>query len=300
MTAIVKDPAAPPATETVWLSLMPGLFVVLWSTGFIGAKFGLPYAEPLTFLALRFGIVAGLMLAVSLATGAAWPRTWRTAGHSAVVGLLIQAVYLGGVYYGIAHGISAGLSALIVGLQPVLTAAVARSVLGETVAPRQWLGVALGFAGVILVVWSKLAFDAGHLAAFLTTALALLGMTAGTLYQKRFCPVIDLRSATFIQNLAAGLAVLGLALCLETMHITWRIEFVAALTWLCLVLSVVTMMLFLFILRRGAAARIASLFYLVPPVTAFMAYLLFGETLGATALVGMAFTAVGVALVNRG
>jgi drug/metabolite transporter (DMT)-like permease len=150
------------------------------------------------------------------------------------------------------------------------------------------------------VVWSKLVFNADHLAGLITTVLALFGMTAGTLYQKRFCPHTDLRSATFIQNAAAGLVVLLPALLLETMHITWRIEFVLSLTWLCLVLSIGTMIIFLFILRRGAAARIASLFYLVPPVTAFMAYLLFGETLGATALAGMAFTAAGVALVNRG
>ncbi len=300
MTATTKETHAISPSEPAWLALMPGLFVVFWSTGFIGAKFGLPYAEPLTFLALRFGIVAAMMLAVMLATRAPWPTSWRAVGHSAIVGLLIQSVYLGGVYYGIAHGISAGLSALIVGLQPALTAAVARPILGETISPRQWLGVALGLAGVFLVVWSKLVFNADHLAGLVTTALALLGMTAGTLYQKRFCPKTDLRSATFIQNAAAGLAVLLPALLLETMHITWRIEFVMSLTWLCLVLSIGTMIIFLFILRRGAAARIASLFYLVPPVTAFMAYLLFGETLGATALVGMAFTAAGVALVNRG
>jgi drug/metabolite transporter (DMT)-like permease len=300
MTATVKDSAATSPIGSAWLSVMPGLFVVFWSTGFIGAKFGLPYAEPLTFLALRFGIVAAIMLAVALASGAVWPATLRTVGHTAIVGLLIQATYLGGVYYGIAHGMSAGLSALIVSLQPVLTAAVARPILGEIISPRQWVGVTLGFAGVVLVVWSKLVFDADHVVGFITTAVALFGMTAGTLYQKRFCSSVDLRSATVIQNAVAGLAVLCLALLLETMHIAWRIEFVAALSWLCLVLSIGTMMLFLFILRRGAAARIASLFYLVPPVTAFMAYLLFGETLAATALAGMAFTAAGVALVTRG
>lgn len=279
---------------------MPALFVVLWSTGFVGAKFGLPYAEPLTLLALRFGGVALVMLPVSLAVGAAWPATWREAGHAAFVGLLIQGIYLGGVFFAIAHGISVGLSALIVGLQPALTAALSSLFLGETVSPRQWLGVALGFAGVLLVVWSKLNFDKQHLAGLVTTIMALCGMTVGTLYQKRFCARVDLCTATVIQNLSGGLAVLLLALLFETLHVTWRVQLVAALAWLCLVLSIGTMLLFLFILRRGAAARVASLFYLVPPVTAFMAYLLFGETLGATALAGMGFTVIGVALVNRG
>src|SRR6266851_2941963 len=233
-TAVIRT-----ATGSGFLSLMPGLFVVLWSTGFIGAKFGLPYAEPLTFLALRFSLVAAIMLVASLALGAAWPVGWRDIGHIALVGILIQATYLGGVFYGIAHGVAAGVA-------------------------------------------------------------APFGMTAGTLYQKRFCAAVDLRSATVIQNATAGLLMLGLALASETMHIEWRGEFVLALFWLCLVLSVGATMLLLFLLRRGAASRIGSLFYLVPPVTAFMAYLLFGETLGATALVGMAVTALAVALVNRG
>jgi drug/metabolite transporter (DMT)-like permease len=279
---------------------MPALFVLLWSTGFIGAKYGLPYAEPLTFLALRFGIVAAVMLAVSLLGRAAWPSDWRAAGHTAIVGLLIQAIYLGGVYFAISRGMSVGLSVLIVGLQPVLTAVLAGLFLGEILSLRQWLGFVLGLAGIALVVWDKLSFDVGHLAALASNTAALFGMTVGTLYQKRFCARNDLRSATVIQNATAGLAVVILALCFETMHIAWRVEFVAALAWLCLVLSIGTMLLFFVLLRRGAASRIASLFYLVPPVAAFMAYLLFGETLGLAALAGMALTVAGVALVNRG
>ena len=300
MTAISKQLDAKAEAGAVWLPLMPGLFVVLWSTGFIGAKYGLPYAGPLTFLTLRFAIVAAVMLPVSLVAGAKWPRNWRAAGHVAVVGILLQGIYLGGVYVAIAHGMSVGLSVLIVGLQPVLTAALVGLVLGEAVSRRQWLGLACGLVGVALVVWHKLAFDADHLAALASDTAALLGITVGTLYQKRFCADLDLRSATVIQNAAASIALLVLALAFETMHIDWRIEFVATMAWLCLGLSLGATMLFLFLLRRGAAARITSLFYLVPPVTAFMAYLLFGETLGATALAGMAFTALGVALVNRG
>jgi drug/metabolite transporter (DMT)-like permease len=300
MSLIAKAPATRTATGSGLLSLMPGLFVVLWSTGFIGAKYGLPYAEPLTFLALRFSLVAAIMLAASLALGAAWPVGWRNLGHIALVGIFIQATYLGGVFYGIAHGVSAGIAGLIAGLQPLITAALVGTVLGETVTPRQWLGIALGLVGLVLVLWGRIALDPHHLAALAAVIVAPFGMTFGTLYQKRFCTAVDLRSATVIQNATAGLVMLALALASETMHIEWRVEFVLALFWLCLVLSVGATMLLLFLLRRGAASRIGSLFYLVPPVTAFMAYLLFGETLGATALVGMAVTALAVALVNRG
>jgi drug/metabolite transporter (DMT)-like permease len=300
VTTIAKQPAIKTATGPEWLSLMPGLFVVLWSTGFIGAKYGLPYAEPFTFLTLRFFLVAAIMLAASLAFGARWPARWRDVGHAALVGVLIQAIYLGGVFYAIAHGVAAGLAALIVGLQPLITASLVGILLGESVSARQWLGLALGLLGLVLVLWGRLTFDLPHLAALAAVVAAPFGMTFGTLYQKRFCAAIDLRSATVIQNATAGLLMLVLALARESMHIEWRAEFVAALAWLCLVLSVGATMLLLFLLRRGAASRIASLFYLVPPVTAFMAYLLFGETLGAAALVGMAVTAVGVALVNRG
>jgi drug/metabolite transporter (DMT)-like permease len=300
MSVIAKAPATRTEAASGLLSLMPGLFVVLWSTGFIGAKYGLPYAEPLTFLALRFSLVAAIMLIASLALGAAWPVGWRDIGHIALVGLFIQAIYLGGVFYGIAHGVSAGIAGLIAGLQPLITAALVGIVLGEVVTKRQWLGIALGLVGLVLVLWGRIALDLHHLAALAAVVAAPFGMTSGTLYQKRFCTAVDLRSATVIQNATAGLVMLVLALASESMHIEWRIEFVLALFWLCLVLSVGATMLLLFLLRRGAASRIGSLFYLVPPVTAFMAYLLFGETLGVTALVGMAVTALAVALVNRG
>jgi len=296
--------APPPVTRTEaasgLLSLMPGLFVVLWSTGFIGAKYGLPYAEPLNFLALRFSLVAAIMLVASLVLGAAWPVGWRNIGHIALVGVFIQATYLGGVFYGIAHGVSAGIAGLIAGLQPLITAALVGIVLGEVVTPRQWFGIGLGLVGLVLVLWGRIALDIHHLVALAAVVAVPFGMTFGTLYQKRFCTAVDLRSATVIQNATAGLVMLALALASESMHIEWQAEFVLALFWLCLVLSVGATMLLLFLLRRGAASRIGSLFYLVPPMTAFMAYLLFGETLGATALLGMAVTALAVALVNRG
>ncbi len=287
------------ANRSSSLALMPGLFVVLWSTGFIGGKLGLPYAEPMTFLALRFSLVATLMLAVSLATRASWPRSWSEAGHIAVVGLLLQGGYLGGVFVGIAAGVSAGLSALIVGIQPALTAALAGALLGEPVAARQWLGLALGLIGVALVAASKVQLGATQLFGIAATVLALFGITLGTLYQKRFCGGMDLRSGTVIQNaVAAGLMLCGAA-AFENFHVEWQARFVFALAWLCLVLSVGATLLLFALLRYGAAARVASLFYLVPPVTALMAYLFFGETLGASALFGMVIAVAGVALVNR-
>jgi drug/metabolite transporter (DMT)-like permease len=281
------------------LALMPGLFVLLWSTGFIGGKLGLPYAEPMTFLVLRFSLVTALMLVVSFATRASWPRRWSEAGHIAVVGLLLQGGYLGGVFIGIAAGVSAGLSALIVGIQPALTAALAGALLGEPVTLKQWLGLGLGLIGVFLVAASKIELGGTQLFGVAVTVLALFGITLGTLYQKRFCGGMDLRSGTVIQNAVAALLMLCGAAAFENFHVEWHGRFVFALTWLCLVLSVGATLLLFALLRYGAAARVASLFYLVPPVTALMAYLFFGETLGAMALFGMAVAVAGVALVNR-
>jgi len=291
--------SAPSAGRSPLVALLPALFVVLWATGFIGAKFGLPYAGPMIFLTLRFALTTAVMLAASLALGAAWPASPREAGHVAVVGLLVQFTYLGGVFFGISRGVSAGVAALIVGLQPVLTAALARAALGERVAPRQWLGLALGLVGVALVVGQKVGFDARSLGGAVAVVVALFGITAGTLYQKRHCGGIDLRSATVIQNGVAGAAMLLCAVAFEPVRVEWTAEFVFALVWLCLVLSVSATILLFVLLRRGAAAQVASLFYLVPPVTAFIAYLLFGETLGPTAILGMICAMAAVALVNR-
>lgn len=290
----MSSPLVSPAPRFV----LPALFVLLWSTGFIGAKLGLPQAGPLTFLALRFAAAAGLMLLVCLATGAPWPRGWRAAGHIAVVGALLQGLYLGGVFIGIAAGVSAGLAALIVGLQPALTAALAGTLLGERVAPRQWLGLAFGLVGVALVAKDRLAIDRAHLLGALSVVAALIGITLGTLYQKRFGAGMDLRSGTVIQNaVAAAMAIPGAAL-IEGFRVSWNGSFLFALAWLVLVLSLGATLLLFVLLRHGAASRVAGLFYLVPPVTALMAFLLFGESLGAMALVGMAVAVFGVALVT--
>lgn len=276
----------------------PALFVVLWSTGFVAAKAGLPYAEPMTFLALRFAIVCALMAPAAFLLRAAWPGP-RAAIHVAIVGVLMHGAYLGGVFASIHHGLPAGVSALIVGLQPVLTACVVAPLLGERVAGARWVGLALGFAGVVLVLYEKLAFEGVTLFAAGLSFLALLGITAGTIYQKRFCGAVDLRSGGLIQYLAAGVVVGVTALVFESRAIVWAAPFVAALSWSVLVLSIVSISLLYWLIRHGAAARIASLFFLVPPVTAVMTAVMFGEALHVTALAGIALVAVGVALAQR-
>ncbi|MCP5366469.1 MAG: DMT family transporter [Hyphomicrobiales bacterium] len=286
--------------RSAWIAATPALFVLLWSTGFIGAKLGLPYAEPFTFLLLRFAIMAVLLTAAALVLRAPWPRTAAAWYHLAVTGLLVQAAYLGGVFAAIHWGVSAGVSALIVGTQPLLTAVAAGPFLGERIRPRQWLGFLVGIAGVALVVWHKLDLARGDLAGFVSCLVALVGITAGTLYQKRHGGAMDLRTGTAIQFAVSAVPMAALAWTFETMQVRWTGEFVFALGWLVLVLSVGAITLLWLLIRRGAAAKVASLFYLVPPVVAVIAYFLFGETLGPLALAGMALTVVGVALVTRG
>lgn len=282
-----------------WLRLMPGLFVLLWSTGFIGAKYGLPYVEPLTFLLIRLGLVAVVLALVALASRAPWPQDWATAGRIALAGLLVHGVYLSGVFLAIAHGLPAGVTALIVGIQPLLTAALSGPLLGERVSGRQWVGLLLGLAGVGLVVREKLSVDAEHLIGIGYAMAALVGITLGTLYQKRHGGGMDLRSGTAIQYAATAVVLAVVAPLTETMQVQWTGEFVFALLWLCFVLSVGAIFLLFALIRRGAAAKVASLFYLTPPVTALVAWMLFGEKLGVAALAGMAVAVCGVALVNR-
>lgn len=276
---------------------MPVLFVLLWSTGFIGAKFGLPYAPPLKFLLWRFAVVIVLMTGIALAMRATWPRGVQVL-HVAVAGILLQAGYLGGVFAAIGIGMTAGLSALIVSLQPILTA-FAGPLVGERVRGRQWLGFVLGLGGVLMVVWNKLALGAITTESLALTVLALLSITAGTLYQKRWCGAQDLRTQSVVQFIAAGLVLLPLSLAFESRPVVWSGEFIFALGWLVVVLSLGAISLLLLLIRRGAATSVSSLMYLVPAVTAVMAWLMFGETLTLLAVAGMAVAVVGVALVVR-
>ena len=286
-------------TPGAWSRWAPAFFVLLWSTGFIGAKLGVPYAEPFTFLCLRFALVLLLMVPLAILLRARWPGTLREGAHIAAAGMLIQGGYLAGCFTAIYHQMPAGLIALVVGLQPVVTAVAASPLLGERVTPVQWLGLVLGFGGVVLVMWPRVGLHELDAVSVAWAALALLSISFGTLYQKRYCPKFDLRAGSVIQFTAALLLLLPLAVLTETMQVQWTGEFVFALAWLVLVLSIGAISLLFHLIEHGEATRVSSLFYLTPLTTAAMAYFIFGETLSFMALVGMLTGIVGVALVIR-
>jgi drug/metabolite transporter (DMT)-like permease len=279
--------------------LAPGLFVLLWSTGFIGAKLGVPYAEPFTFLSLRFAIVLLLMLPLAIILRAQWPGTLREGAHIAVAGVLIQGGYLAGCFAAVYHGMPAGVIALVVGLQPIVTAFAAAPLLGERVTRLQWVGLLLGFSGVVLVMWPKLQLHELDGVSVAWSAVSLFSITGGTLYQKRYCSSFDLRAGSVIQFTAALLLLLPVALLTERMNVEWTGEFIFALAWLVFVLSIGAISLLFYLIEHGEATRVASLFYLVPLTTAAMAYLIFGEKLSLLALIGMVIGIIGVALVIR-
>ncbi len=281
------------------LRLAPFLFVFLWSTGFIGAKYGLPYADALSFLLVRYFLVIGLMTVLALATRAPWPSDPRRWFHIGVSGVLVHAFYLGGVFVAIGHGLPAGVTALVVGMQPLLTAFGAGAFLGEKVTPRQWAGLALGFVGVFLVVSGKIGADAPLVAMLIPAVVALLAITAGTLYQKKFCPSFDLRTGAVIQFLpTAAITALAIAVFGE-FRVEWAPPFVFALGWLVLVLSLGAISLLNLLIRSGSAVNVATLFYLTPPTTALIAWAAFGETLGGIALAGMVLAVSGVWLARK-
>ncbi len=280
---------------------MPLLFVLIWSTGFIVARFGLPYAPPLTFLLLRYVAVLILLLPVLLLVRPHWPRGRIL--HIALAGVLVQAGYLSGVWYAIGLGMPAGLSALIVGLQPLLTG-LAAPLVGERLRPVQWLGLLLGLAGVALVVSEKLSPTGGSVLSVMLCVFALFSITAGTLYQKRFCPRFDLRAGAVIQFAASALVTLPFALWLEDLDpglraIQWTPAFLLALAWSVMALSIGAMFLLFTLIGRNAATQVSSLMYLTPPVTALLAWLLFGEAFGWAGVAGMLLTAAGVAFVVK-
>ena len=277
----------------------PFLFVFLWSTGFIGAKYGLPHAGPLSFLLVRYVLVIALMLLIALATRAPWPKDRVQWLHIGVSGMLVHAVYLGGVFVAIKHGLPAGVTALVVGMQPLLTAFGAGWLLGEEVGRWQWAGLALGFVGVGLVVSGKFG-DGAALGPMLIPALvALLGITAGTLYQKRFCARFDLRTGSVIQFVPTAIVTAMAIAMFEEFHIEWTPAFIFALGWLVLVLSLGAISLLNLLIRGGSAVNVASLFYLTPISTAVIAWAVFGEKLTLTATAGMLLAVSGVYLVAR-
>ncbi|WP_206453235.1 DMT family transporter [Aurantimonas marina] len=272
---------------------------MLWSTGFIGARYAMPHAEPFTFLSLRYALALLILGAVVLLMRAPWPG-WRPAAHAMIAGSLIHGVYLGGVFFAVRHGLNAGIAALIVGLQPVLTTILAASFLGERVQPRHLLGLVLGLFGVALVILPKL--DGSGEYRLLTLGpvfLSALAISAGSVWQKRFVGGVDLRTGTALQYLGALVPTLALAWLTETMVLDWTGELVFALTWLVFVLSIGAVFLMLYLIREGAVSQVASLMYLVPGVTAITAWLLFGETLSPIQLAGLVIAGVGVAAATR-
>jgi len=292
-------PSLPSRGRSFAVTAAPATFVLLWSTGFVGAKYGLPYVGPFTFLALRLAVAGGLLAAVAALTRSRISR--EQAGRAAVSGLLLHATYLGAVFWAISRGTPAGVSSVIVSLQPVVVAALASRLLGEQLVRRQWLGLLVGVAGVGLVIAPGLAARTGHLpeSGVIACLLALLGGTAGTLWQKRHGDGIPLLWGTAVQYAAAASALLVLASATESMRIRWTVEFVGALVWLVLVLSIGAVLLLLVLLRRGSASGVSSLFYLVPPATAVETFLVFGERLAALSVVGVGVAAVGVAMVVK-
>jgi drug/metabolite transporter (DMT)-like permease len=277
----------------------PALFVLLWSTGFVGAKYGLPYADPFVFLSVRILLAALLLFA--LARALRMPvRIGRTAiARSGLIGFFLHACYLGGVFYSISQGLPAGVAAVVTSLQPVLVSLIAVKVLGEQLRLRQVAGLLIGLVGVVMVLGPSI--DAQiPLAAIIAILVALIGSTTATLLQKKIGADIPLISGTAYQYLFSGCVLGVIALATQETSITWNLRFTAAFVWLVLVLSVGAILLLLWLLNSGSAAKVSSLFYLVPPATAIEAFFLFGEKVNTQGFLGIGITALGVWLVMRG
>jgi drug/metabolite transporter (DMT)-like permease len=302
MTSATATPnAAVAAPQSPWISSMPFVFVLIWSTGFIVAKYGLPYAPPLTFLLLRFAGVIAILLPLVLLMRAPWPVGQTR--HIAVAGVLVQAGYLAGVWCAIKLGMPAGLSALIVGMQPVLTA-FAAPLIGESVRGRQWVGLMFGLCGVGLVVANKITLIGLSWESIALCIFALLSITIGTLYQKHYCARFDLRTGTIIQFAASAAVVLPFAVAFENFTpaletVQWTARFIGALTWSVVALSIGAIFLLFALIRKSAATQVTSLLYLTPPTTAVMAWLMFGEAFSLVGMFGMVLAVIGVALVVR-
>jgi len=283
--------------DTLAARAAPAIFVVLWSTGFIATKYVVNNADPLTYLAIRMALVVGLMAVIAAIARPKWPDRIGIA-HSIVAGILVHGFYLGGTAIAIAHSIPAGLSALIPGLQPILTSTIANRWLGERVTPVQWSGLLLGLAGVVLILHDRpMSGEAGW--GWLASGVSLVSITLGTLYQRRYCGKIDWRAGNVVQYVGVTIFFAVAACLFENNVVRWTAEFTLALGWLAVVLSIGSIGLLYWLIRHSAATSVASLFYLVPAVTAVMAYVLFGERLDRIAIVGMIACAVGVFLVNR-
>lgn len=288
----------PKSMQSATRTLIAAGFVLIWSSGFIVARYAMPHAEPMTFLFMRFVGVLVLMVPAVLVLSPAWPDL-RQAAHIAVSGLLLHAVYLGGVWAAVRDGMSAGLAALIVGLQPILTAWLA-AFFNERVSARQWIGLILGLVGVGLVVAAKLSLTGLTMASLALALLALLAITIGTLYQKKFCPHFDLRAGAVIQFAVCALACLPVMFTIETRAVSWHPEMIGALIWSILALSIGAISLLFIMIRDGAATEVTSLLYLTPPTTALMAWMLFSEPITLMTVSGTLITVFGVWWVLQG
>ena len=293
-TASLSRPAALPSL--VW----PALFILMWSSGYVAGKLGLPYAGPFTLIFIRFTSAALVMLLVSWLTRAAWPSKPKEYLHLAVVGFFVQALQFSGLYFGLSHGVSAGVSALVVGMMPIFTAVGAVLFLSERVTAKQVAGLAVGLLGVVIVVSNKLSFERTDWVGYVAVLVALAGITIGTLYQKKFCVGIDLRTAGFVQLTVASVLAGLLANTLEGFAVVWTPMLVGASAWLSLVNSIGAVSVLFMMMRRGQASKIAGLFYLIPSVTAVMGFAVLGETLTAIQVVGFMVSAGGVYLTTRG
>lgn len=305
--AMMKSHSTQPAIALAHATLVshapplfwPGVFIVLWSSGYVAGKVGLPYAGPFTLLFLRFFVAAAILLATALLTRAPWPSTPRQWLHISVVGILIQALQFSGLYTGLSLGVSAGISAVIVGLMPIFTAVGAVLFLGERVSKRQYVGLGLGLTGVALVVAQKFHLGTSSIQGYIAVGLALVGITAGTLYQKKFCSSMDLRTGGCIQLSVATLLVGVVGYRNESLNIDWTPALIGSSLWLSLMNSIGAISVMFLMLRRGQASRVASLFYLIPAVTAAMGYVVLGETLTPLQIFGFAMSASGVYLTTR-
>lgn len=279
---------------------IPGLFVVLWATGFIGARYAMPWSEPFSFLGLRFALAAAILVALALVLRAR-ALAARQAASAAFVGALVHGAYLGGVFWSIRNGMPAGLSALIIGLQPLITAVIAGFALGEKVLPRHWAGLAIGFAGILIVLYPKIGDAIGGVTAatLMASFFGVVAISAGTVWQKRHLAGVDLVPATLWQYVGATALMAAASFAFETRAFVLSGELIFAMIWLVLVLSIGAIFLLMHMIREGEMAKVSSLFYLVPAVTALIAWALFDETLTPLQLAGMAVTTLGVAMATR-
>lgn len=295
----MSEPSSSSDKSPLWVVWAPGLFVLFWASGFPAVKFGLDYIEPFTLLALRSTLNVLVVVAILPFVRVRWPRDWRAVGHIAVAGFLLQFAYLGAMFVALGEGVSQGLAALIAGMQPLLTALLVGRWLGERISRAQWAGFVLGFGGLAAVMSERITLGTGTALGFAVIALTPFLITAGSLYQKRFCADMDLRAGMIIQHVVAAAACFGMALALESRAVTWGWELSFTLAWLVLFLSIAATNLYYFMLRRGEAGRVSGLFYLTPPTAVVLGYLTFGETFGAVAIAGFVVAAAGVALISR-